>query len=569
MKEKQTTTGYPYIDKPWLKYYSEGNVHKIDLCNTIYSNFLKIANRKPDSLAFIDFNTGLKTTYSQLLQQVDNFANGLVAMGICEGSKIGVLGFNSLVDPVAVLGGNKIGATVFFVDPGEGIPGIAKNIDWLDVLILENIFSEMEPAINQRKIPVIVYGESSTSFRSNCIDYKRFIDKGSSYNVLSSEYQDEHPALVVFSSGTTGAPKPIVHSNYTVNAAVLKMLYSDFPITENNFLIKAIPSHIGLGIITTLLTALLAGIPYIQLKGFPDPVLDLLGETSDLISNYKKWLAENGFDTNTNLLLFAAPVFAKFILKEIDKFDDLSFLSGILLGGSKMTKEELDLMDAVFATKGLKVPICNGYGQNEMAGAVALNTVSHNKNGSAGYPVYDTNIRIVNRYTLEDVSYNTIGQILEQSDSRFLYYLGMSEKTEKAKIILSDGSEWYDSTDLGYMDEDGFLFITGRTTRVVIKDDHKVSMDVIEEKIKNIDFVREVAVVPSVVEGDVIVFICLRKQKTVSADKIMDLLKTEQVGLSIFEVPVHIETIDELPRMNNGKVDYMKLGEMAKKIKIE
>ena len=564
MHTEKILTGYPSIDKPWLKYYGEETTHKIDLCDTIYNNFLKIANKKPDSLAFIDFKTGLKTTYSQLLQQADDFANSLAAMGIGNCNKIGVLGFNSLVDPVAVLGSNKIGSTVIFVDPNGGVPEIAKNVDSLDILVLENIFAEMESAINQREIPVIVYGENSVSFRPNCIDYKCFIDKGSNYNISPSEYEGERPSLVVFSSGSTGAPKPIVHSDYTVNAAVQKMLYSDFPLTEDNFLIKAIPSHIGLGVITTMLTALLAGIPYIQLKGFPDPVLDLLGETNDLISNYKQWLAENGFDTNSNLLLFAAPIFAKFMMKEIDRFDDLSFLSGILLGGSKMTKEELDLMDTVFSAKGLKTPVCNGYGQNEMAGAVSLNTVSHNKNGSAGYPVYNTNIRIVDRYTLDDVPFNTVGQILEQSDSRFLYYLGMPEKTEKAKITLSDGSEWYDSTDLGYMDEDGFLFITGRTTRVVIKADHKVSMDVIEEKIRKIDFVREVAIVPSVVEGDVIAFLCLNK--AISADKIMDLLNTEQVGLSIFEVPARVKIVDELPRMNNGKVDYMKLEKIAKKI---
>ena len=151
------------------------------------------------------------------------------------------------------------------------------------------------------------------------------------------------------------------------------------------------------------------------------------------------------------------------MLREIDKFNDLSHLKGILLGGSKMTESELNTMNKLFAEKGLTVPICNGYGQNEMAGAVALNTIQHNKNGSAGFPTYGTDIRIVDRNTLKDVPFNTSGLILEKSDSRFLYYLNMPEKTKRSTIILSDGSEWYDSTDIGYMDEDGFLFITGRT----------------------------------------------------------------------------------------------------------
>lgn len=563
MPTEKELTGYPSIDKPWLKYYTEENNIDFDTNQTIYSNFKKVAIQKSTELAFIDFKTGIKMTYGELLTQADNFANGLKAMGVSEDSKVGVLGFNSMIDPVALLGTNKIGATVVFVNPDGGPKEIAQSVHYLDILILENIFVELEPLINVKSIPVIVYGECPHLPSPNCTVYDGFIANGTPFD---EEYISENdmPALVIFSSGSTGAPKPIVHSNRTVNASVFKMLHSDFPINNSNFLIKAIPSHIGLGVITTMLVGLLSGTPYIQLNGLPNPATGLTDETFELITNYDFWLEQNNFDKNKGLILFAAPYFAKYLLTRIDEINNLSMIKGVLLGGAKMLEEELKIMESEFRKKGLLIPICNGYGQNEMGGAVALNTVHHNKNGSAGYPVYNTNIKVVDRDTYEELTYNTIGQILESSDSKFIHYMGMEEKTQASKIVFSDGTEWYNSNDLGYMDDDGFLYITGRINRVVIKSDHKVSLDVVELKIKNIQGIVDVAVVPlanSAEDGDTVAFVVANNENIT-----LEFINNPRHGLTVFETPVKLVILDELPRMNNGKVDYRALEKEAEKL---
>lgn len=551
-------TGYPSIDKPWLKYY-ENKCCLVKANETIYNNFWTIAKEKPDAIACIDYKTEIKFTFSEMLNQADRFAQALVASGISSNHKVGVLGFNCLIEPIALLGANKIGATLVFVDPGEGIQGMRRNVSYLDLLLLENVFAELESEINPESIPVVLWGDTTINHRDCVIDFESFIEKGNGLKISAISFENKRPSLVVFSSGSTGAPKPIVHSDYSVNMAVRNIVCSDYPIGEKVLFIKAIPSHIGLGVITTLITALLTGTPYIQMKGFPDPVLDLLGETLDLLSNFKAWVSSKGFD-GFGALLFAAPIFAKFILKDIERFNDLSFLKAVLLGGSKMTREELEIMDSAFSKKGLHIPLCNGYGQNEMGGAVALNTNNHNKNGSAGYPVKGTNIRIVDRYTHKDLPFNSIGLILEQSDSSFLYYLGMPEKTEDSKIALNDGTVWYDSTDLGYMDEDGFLYITGRTTRVVIRSDHKVSLDIIEEKINQLDMISEVAIIAA--DERVFAFVCPKEDLEEISDYI-----TAEAGLSHFEIPNRIFVLDNLPRMKNGKVDYQMLEKEAESMR--
>jgi len=553
--QNQQVTAYPSIDKPWVKHYVNNKLEEVNASDSLYNNFKKITDRKQSELAFVDYNSGLKISYLELYNQIEAFANALSSIGITNKNKIGILSFNCVVEPIVLLAANKIGATVVFINPDGNPMDMAANIEYVDLLVLESVFLELEPIINKNKLSVIVYGQCTNMSSTRCIHYEEFIKKEIS-QIESHKPDKDTAALVIFSSGSTGIPKPIVHTNFTVNNAINKMLRSDFPINENNYLIKVIPSHIGLGVITTMLVGLLSGVPYIQLKGLPEPVTGLPKETFDLILNYKKWITNNDLDKNKGLILLAAPYFAKYLLSRADELKDMSMINGILLGGAKMHKEELEQMDSVFGEKGLKVPVCNGYGQNEMAGAVALNTVHNNVNGSAGYPVHGVDVKIVDRYTNEELPYNTIGKIIEQSDSKFLCYMGMPERTDATRVILADGSEWYDTTDLGYMDEDGFLFITGRTTRVIIKADHKISLDVIEEKIKSLESIKEVAVVPSKTEGEIIAFVIV--DKMIRSERIIELLESNRI-LSPFEIPDKIEIVESLPRMNNGKLDYQRV----------
>ena len=565
MQEKKLT-GYPSIDKPWEKYYAARPVVTLPQNTTLYQQFIKKVKDNPDALAFIDYISGSKKTYGALLAEVDQFAAALTSKGLKCFDTIGVLGFLCSVDPVAVLGANKIGVTVKFIDADRSPVGLVQSIENLSLLVMENLFHPAEPIMNTKSVPVVVYGESSEPFRDNCISYYDFLKSANGEYLEESPFDDRRASLIIYSSGSTGEAKPIVHSDKTITAAIEKMLNADFPIEPTNILLKAIPSYIGLGSITTMLTALLSGTAYIQLKGMPDPVVGLANETVALLKDYKHWLIAHDVDSNRGLLIFAAPYFADFILNAIDDIEDLSFVKGILLGGAKMERETVDRMDTVFRLKGLNVPIGNGYGQNEMGGAVALNTVHYNKNGSAGYPVYKTEIRIVDRNTFNELPFHTTGLILEQSESSFLYYDQMPEKTNAAKIQLPDGSVWYDSTDLGYMDEDGFVFITGRTTRVVIRADHKVSLEAIEEKLRHLTFITDVAVVAEYTGKDVFAFI------TTSQEIDVDALKQEiesKSELSVFEMPTQIAIYRELPRMNNGKIDYRALEKQAEEMSLE
>ena len=544
------------------KCFAENVEKAIEEKSSLYSIFLMVAANIPNALAYIDFKTGRKVTYKELLAEIDAFANGLNNLGLSGYYRVGMLGFNCCIDPVVLLGANKLGVPVVFVGPDGSPSDIAENIRYVDVLVIQNVFAELEPLINVSGIPVIIYGQLLKLPSEHCCRYEDFISNGAGNNVNAIVSTEDMDAMVIFSSGSTGIAKPIVHSNCTVAAAVRKMMYSDFPIDDSSYLVKVIPSHISLGSITTMLTGLLSGVPYVQISGLPNPAVDMAQETLELITTFASWKKQNKLVDDRGLIIFAAPMFARYYLSKVEEIHDLSALKGILFGGSKMLKGELDTMETIFKQKGLQVPICNGYGQNEMGGAVALNTVHHNKNGSAGYPVVGTKVKIVDRDTLEEVGINAVGLVVEQSDSQFVRYLGMPDRTAQAEITLADGSKWFNSTDLGYIDEDGFLYITGRTTRVVIRWDHKVSLDVIEEKMKALPEIADAAVVQNESEQEIVAFIATNTQLT--AEEILGNMKAGGTPLSVFEIPDRIRKMPDLPKMNNGKIDYRLLSAKAK-----
>ena len=186
----------------------------------------------------------------------------------------------------------------------------------------------------------------------------------------------------------------------------------------------------------------------------------------------------------------------------------------------------------------------------------------HNKNGSAGYPVKEIDICVIDPKTHMELPYDTEGLIIERSESSFLYYDKMPKKTASAKILMPDGAEWFNTTDLGYIDREGFLHVTGRTTRVIIRTDHKVSLDYLEEKIRNMEHITDAAVISSD-DGSVITALIVSDNE-VKKSKLIDLI--DNCGeFSMWDKPERILAVEKIPYMKNGKIDYMTIKSLVEK----
>ena len=274
---------------------------------------------------------------------------------------------------------------------------------------------------------------------------------------------------------------------------------------------------------------------------------------------------------DTKLLLFAAPMFYRALYQCLERFDDLSYIGCMLAGGSAMSKAELEVMDAAFSAKGCGVPVLIGYGQNEMAGGVTMNEIGANKPGSAGKPMADTTLKIVDIVTGAPVPNNTVGKILERSESLFIGYENMPEQTSASFITDENGDVWFDTKDVGYIDEDGFLFFSGRTSRTIIRFDVKSSLDKIESKIRMSKYVKEVGVIALKCEqyDTPIAFVTLKDEYIsggVTPDAIVNDIQSSFNPLNEPEKVDKLFIVKSLPYLSSGKIDYRTLETTAKKL---
>ena len=558
--------GNPYIDRPWLKWYDYNN-DIIDLNDTLYNTYKKSVEDRLDEISVYVNSSKKSYTNREIISMIDEASKGFLKLGLKENSKVGIFLNGSVEEVVTFLALNKIGVISKYIDYMKSVTSMAENVeqDNLDLLIMDECFLPIESYINKKGLKVIVANSDKKYNDGNLLSYDYLYELGKDIDVKSVSFNKDSVRLIINSSGTTGHPKPICHSDYSINAAVSKMLHTDYPVGKGNVVIKMIPSQIGLGLITSLYTGLISGAQVI-LIGETDK-MKLVNGLNSFVKNFDTYKKGHNLSNEAKINVFTAPAFIRCLVEDT-RVDDLSSIGSLLGAGSKMSKEELDYLSEIAKNKGCRVPICNGYGQNEMAGAITLNSVGHNINGSAGFPTYGTDILVINPDTFDLLDVNENGLIIEKSTSKFLCYENMPTKTKESEIVFSDGSKWFNTFDLGYMDSNGFIYITGRTTRVVIREDFKISLDDVENKIRVMNGVKDCATISTTSGGsleEITVFV-------EGTSKLLDLQYFEKMfetskELSAFELPTHCILIDQIPYKDNGKIDYKRLDEMFKEQK--
>jgi len=547
-------TNHTSIDKPWSSRYPNNPVAVFDLEQTIYAAYVRASSTRLDDPAIYVDDTKKHYTHRDILTLVDKASTGFHSLGISNDSTVGIFLNGSVEEAVTLLALSKLGAISKYIDFMKSISAMKHSLEEtnLDLLVMDECFLPLDSIINEQQLPIVVANSAHSYNDGHIVSFETLCQKGGKINISTSAYVDKKPAVMINSSGTTGEPKPIVHTDYSVNAAVQKMLYTDYPLGPGNVLIKMIPSQIGLGLITSLYTGLISGTEVALISGKNTP--ELTGKLVSFVKNFNQFKEDYRLKRCAKLSIFTAPVFIRSLVSS-EEITDLSFIGAMLGAGSKMTKEELDVLEEIAFRKGCTVPICNGYGQNEMGGAVTLNTVHYNVNGSAGFPTYGTDVIVVHPETKKPLASNQVGLILESCNSSFLKYEHMVERTEEVHLTLADGSRWFNSYDLGYMDENGFLYITGRATRVVVREDFKISLDEVERKIRALPFVIDCATIVSEYGGSIEQIAAFIVSDNIDVESIERKIKATNT-ISDFEMPSEFLLVEKLPYKTNGKIDY-------------
>lgn len=559
----------------------------------LYDTFRMSAERNREKTALIVDDLRRSYSYGEVDDLIVRTAEALSRCGIRSGMRVGMM-LNGTVEEASVwLALNKIGAVSRFIDYLKDVDYLTHCIasSRLDVLIMDEILLPAEPAFNPDELPVIVVTSSRFIRRGKCISLNALLEaaeKGETVSLFEksmrasedsgSVAQETHGTgrqavggvdmsqapsaaggpvtTIINSSGTTGTPKPIALTDAAIEAAAAKVLRTDL-LSRDSVVLKVIPIQVGLGLITTLYTSLINGNTVILDRGESNKALP--ANTVRLVREFPRIRSRYGLVEGAKLVVFASPLFIRMIFMSEDVLD-LSFLESILAAGSKMSEKELTELTEIGRQKGCSVRICNGYGQNELAGAAALNENCANEFGSAGRPVYNTIIRVVDSLTLETKAPGETGLIIEQSDSLFTEYDGMPEATREAFLTLPDGTTWFNTHDIGYISESGFVYITGRTTRVAVRFDFKIPVDDIEAKVRENPLVRNAALIVTDYTGSfekIAAFITLEdvQEKPESENQVLETVNAGNL-LNWNEKIDEVVIVDTIPMMASGKPDY-------------
>jgi acyl-CoA synthetase (AMP-forming)/AMP-acid ligase II len=344
--------------------------------------------------------------------------------------------------------------------------------------------------------------------------------------------QDRDLASIIYTSGTTGRPKGVMlsHANLHANA---RAIIASLGLTDQDHSLCVLPFHFSYGN-SVLHSHLLSGARLTLEDNFAFPQLMLQRLQDERVSGFA------GVPSTFALLL------GRHRLQDFD----LSSLRYVTQAGGPMPRPLLaKLREQLPRTK-----IFLMYGQTEATARLTCLPPEHleRKPGSVGLPVSGVEIEV--REGEGTVPPGRVGEIFVRGPNVMLGYWNDPAATAE---VLRDG--WLRTRDLGYLDEEGYLFIVGRTTDMIKVGAFRVSPQEIEEIIAGLEGVEEAAVVGIADEvlGQAVKAVVVPKpgaEMTAMAVKAYC-----RDNLASYKVPKVVEFAAELPRTSSGKVQRHKL----------
>jgi long-chain acyl-CoA synthetase len=351
-----------------------------------------------------------------------------------------------------------------------------------------------------------------------------------------AEVDDGDEALVLLTSGSTGQPKGVALSHGAIWAS-LKATVSAFRRDSN-------PTPMP----TTAKPPNLIANPLSHTAGAVRMLFALyVGRSVVLLRKFDAKTAKRAIDTHGIDNLTINPTMLQMLLDDLPAGADLGPVRYASSGTAPLTPALREAFEARFG-----IPVLQAYGQTEAFGGIAIENVKdvmagNRRPGSVGKPLPGVEIRI------ED------GEILARTRTSLLGYLGEDTKSP----VDADG--WLHTGDLGHLDDDGYLYVTGRRKNVIICGGFNVIPEELEAALSNDDQVREAVVVavPDDRLGEIPVAV-VEAETDGTADAILERVTPK---LASYKRPRRVFVVDTLPRVANGKVDRVAARVLAEKLR--
>ena len=555
-------TGYPSIDKPWLKYYSVEAINApLPEC-TIYEYLWENNKDHLNDIALIYF--GRKITYKILFNNIDKVARSFSAIGVKQGDIVAMCITNTPESIYCFYALNKIGAISNMIDLRLSAIELLNLLNELDnkyFVLLNTCYNTAAQIIEDSKIkkaivitpfhsmPWPISQKDKHAFENKIfIGYSEFIRIGKMQQIIDIYSNSENTAVIEHTGGTTGVPKGVEISNKSMISVAFQYKISGMPMHRGETFLCMVPPFILNGLCTCLNLPLSVGVAVQLIPQFKQ----------EDFSKYLKSKPEH---------VIAAPSWwERLSHDERMKNTDLSFLITAATGGDGINAENERKLNDFLMNHNSKSILLNGYGMTELGSSVCTGMNHCNCIGSIGIPLPKMTLAIFDENESE-LQYNKCGELCVRGPSLMNGYCGnASYETSNIQKTHKDGLIWIHTGDMAHITEEGFVVIDGRIKRIIIREGgFKVFPNLVEDVLMKIDGIQNCAIVGMKVRADLtgqvpVAFIVTSDNYQIIEKQCFD---TCRKNLANHCIPEKVFFLNELPLTPIGKVDYRALEKLA------
>ncbi len=550
-------------ERIWHKAYAPQVPASIEYENlTLPAALERMAQKYPDNVALIMM--GKKITYAQLDGEVNRFANSLTRLGVEKGDKVALVLPNMPQMVIATYALFRLGAVVVMNNPlytereleHQLSDSDSKMAICMDLLVprilsikertqIETVIAchirDYLPFPVKQLFPIVKKQmHRKTKPSDGALEFMDLL-KNASPEPPQANVSFDDLACLMYTGGTTGVSKGVMltHGNVSINTQQLTAILFDAEEGKET-VIGILPFFHAAGFTGGMNHCIYRGFAHVLV---PRPDADTL-----LKLTVKHRPAYFGCVPTLYVGFLNHPDFPK---------HDFSFIKGCLSGAAPLALETLREWE-----ERVGAPIMEVYGMTELSPVSHSNPWRANmKPGSVGVPLPDTDCRIVDVETgTRDLPIGESGEILLKGPQMSQGYYKRPEETAEA---FADG--WFHTGDIGYMDDEGYLFIVDRKKDMVIAGGFNIYPREIDEVLFEHPKVKEACAIglPDPYRGETIkAFVVPRDGETLTEEEVVAYCKEK---LAAYKVPKQIEFAEELPKSAIGKILRRELRDMEEK----
>ncbi len=485
---------------------------------------------EPPATWLIAPETGATMTYAQLQRESRDLGRYLLGLGLGKGDKVALMLHNSYQTARLLIGvmysGFMVAPLNLLAQPSQ-LAYVLEHSDTRVVFTSAEYAERVNAALAgiRRDVSVIIINP----------DALEILDGGPPADVALPEVTENDDALLMYTSGTTGKPKGCVLSNRSVIAGG-EYTSAAHELTATDRVLCAMPLYHINGQIVTTVAPLVHGGSVVMPHRFS-------------VSNYWELVTQHRC-TWINVV----PTMINYLLNAPDPRDRGYDISRVKFCRSASAPLPPELHRAF--EKKFHIGIIETFGMTETNAPCFTNPYDRAKRkiGSPG-TAFGNEAKVIDPATGREQPRGIPGELMVRGDNVMTCYYKDPENT--AKTLEPDG--WMHTGDLGYMDEDGFVFITGRSKELIIKGGENIAPREIDEALLKHPAVLEAAAVgiPDANYGqDIMACVVLKPGADCSVAALVEFSMQE---LGPYKTPKIIKLVNELPKGPSGKVQRLKL----------